>query len=151
MIINICRGGLGNRLKPLSSCFALSRKTNRKIGINWSVDAHCSARFDQLYATPMENFSLDWLQTRSSISLYADKAIMTNKWFKELIAIGEIFGIRPLAETSKIVSDKSEFIIVYGNDYLDSSTADECKEFFDWLTPTREINERIADAKKNLN
>jgi hypothetical protein len=142
---------LANRLKPLSSCFALAKKTNRRIGINWSVDSHCGARFDQLYSNRVDDFSLDWLQNQKSISLYADKNIINNGWFKELNAIGEKFGIIPLAKAPQIISEQSDVVIIYHNDYLEGCTAGECKEFFDWLCPTRGISDKIAEAKKHLN
>ena len=44
-IICYCSGGLGNRLKPIASCWAIANLTGRELVVVWEPTLRCMAPF----------------------------------------------------------------------------------------------------------
>ncbi|OGI05962.1 MAG: hypothetical protein A2Y40_04240 [Candidatus Margulisbacteria bacterium GWF2_35_9] len=149
MIVNICKGGLGNRLKPLASCYALSKKTNRKLAIVWEPDMRCGAVFSHLFSNKIDVITLDQILSKKRISFYTHMDWIRT-YSPELLPIAKKSKIKPLETTVEIQSDKNELIVIYSNDYLAGPTADECKVFFDWLIPIKIIEEKRLFVETSL-
>ena len=149
MIISICKGGLGNRLKSLSSCYAIAKKTGRMLGIVWETDLRCDAGFSYLFSNEIICSSLDWILSKNNISLYTN-ADWVKQYYPNLFPIVKKYGCINLDKTSKIINDNNDLIVVYSNDYLNGCTAKECKAFFDWLTPINVIEEKLQKLQKHL-
>lgn len=145
-LICICRGGLANRLKPLSSCYTLAKQANRNLAIIWKADSQCGATFSDLYQNPINNTTYKELFKADSIKLYTDQEKVIEYGFSECIRMIQEYESSPISRTAEAISDRHEVVVVYGNDYLSGTRGSELQAFFDWLKPTDEINHKIVKS-----
>lgn len=146
MIVCVCRGGLANRLKPLAACFALAKRTGRELAINWSLDSHCQASFQDLYQNSIHSIGFEQVMESPSIKLYADRKAVETWSFTELSRIIAEYDFAPLSQTNEMLTDTQEMIVVYANDYLPEASATELKAFFDTLQPVNAIRVKIEQT-----
>lgn len=154
MIINYCSGGLGNRLKPLSSCYVISKITGRPLGTIWNPTKRCGCKFDDLFENDIKNVSFEELINSNSVTIYSynewvehDYKINGNDQLKKLV---EKFGVHPVSNSANIIKDDKKYIIVYSNSYLGGYPESECKEFFDKLVPISKLREEISNKIEKL-
>jgi hypothetical protein len=147
MIINYCSGGLGNRLKPFSSCYAISKMTNRDLGAMWYPTMRCGAEYSDLFETKVHMPTMQELKDSKSVSIYSHKEwidhdcrLNGNTTLKEL---SNIYGVNSVDNSSQIIHDTAKYIIVYSNNYLDGYSQQQCKEFFSVLSPLESLQKKI--------
>lgn len=154
MIINYCSGGIGNRLKPMASCFNISQETGREFGIFWPKTLRCSCDFNDLYKNIIKNVDLTEILKSDSVSLYTHRS-----WVEHdvkindnmsLLNIANKFGIKNLDSISNIKQDTSKIIIVYSNTYL-NGFENNVKQFFNILQLQDEITSKLQQISTNLN
>lgn len=147
-IINYCSGGLGNRLKPLASCYAISQITGRKLEQYWHPTRRCGGIFDRLFTNNIENIERDWLHACTNVKIYSeqcyidhDASVYGNTQLQEL---SRRFPVIPLEKCSDIIKDDAETIIVYDNGFLSGIDLTKTTEFFKILQP----NDCVKSAVK---
>ena len=150
ILVCLGRGGLANRLKPLSSCYGLAKRVGRRLVVDWSVDNHCGASFADLYQNEIHHCVLDALLDEKSVSIYADARVIAGWNEPDLVEKIRKIGVKPLEKVHVIDRDRAKAIVVYASDYLPNSSPVECREFFSLLTNTREIESRLEEARARL-
>lgn len=146
-IICYCSGGLGNRLKPLASCYYLSLLTNRQLMIVWEPTLRCLAPFESLFQNNIHKINESDLRNLNNTKVYcpqdaADYEYNLNKLrgLKDLVArCGS-----EVIDTNKIIKDNTENIIVFSNTSLPDLSHENQKSFFlYYLKPLESIREKV--------
>lgn len=147
-IINYCSGGLGNRLKPLSSCYAMTQLTGRKLGVLWKPTMRCQTNFHDLFKNDIELFDNDSLADLTSVEIYSERPYIVHDAnlnnMRGLLKLSGQYNVRSLTETRYITKCQQENIIVYSNDYLDGCPKDYEREYLKSLEPLDFIQEEIG-------
>lgn len=143
-IINYSCGGVGNRLKPLGSCYNLSKITDRILGIVWYSVPRCMAPFNSLYKNEMPIIDLKTLDI-NDISIYSEPEwILHDRNLNGTTELYNIFtkiGCTRLADIKNVLTDTKKYIIVYSNTFLDGY--EDIKEFLKTLIPVDDIQQKI--------
>ena len=156
-IICYCAGGLGNRIRPLSSCYSLSLLTNRKLIIIWPDTSRCQAKFDQLYDCDVDVFPdtfLKYIENNCSIygqgdSIYNEYALFGRKELPELASRKNII---PIHNTNMIKFDTSDHIIIITNNFLSGAETEHENHFIkNILAPSKQIQQIIDREQSFLN
>lgn len=155
-IICYCAGGLGNRIRPLSSCYALSVLTNRKLIIIWPDTSRCQAKFNQLYDSSLDVYPdtfLRYIENSCSIygqedSIYNEKVLFNRP---EIFSLYEKKGLIPINRSMQIQNDPNQHIVVIGNNFLDGSDPTLENMFIkQLLQPTSFIRNKIEEQQEIL-
>src|SRR6185369_6101048 len=79
-IINWCSGGLGNRLRPMATCFAIHKTYNRAFGFSWQPSPGCDAKFEELYLKDTEWLDMSYIDVAclQNVSIYSEVAYIQN-------------------------------------------------------------------------
>lgn len=151
-IINWCSGGIGNRLRPLSTCYAISKETGRTLSMCWQPTMRCMTEFKDLFKNDIETLSFNDLSLLNSVSIYSevayvhhDAALNNNA---TLLNLMNKFGCKTLDQTVHIRSDPADNIIVYDNNFFGNYDKNLEKQFLKSLIPLDEITERIETVLK---
>lgn len=120
-IICYCSGGLGNRLKPLSSCWAISQLTGRNLIIIWEPTLRCLAPFKSLFSNQMAQLSESFLPALTNVKVYCPAGAADYE-----CKLNSIYGLRDLVrrvgstplDTKSILEDKTETILIFSNTEL---------------------------------
>jgi hypothetical protein len=150
-IINYSTSGLGNRLRPLASCYAISKQTKRKLLIYWDniTPNGCLAKWDELFENKIETISLEELKQLDDCVLFSETDGMGHGYEREYQKFGRD-ALKTLA--SKFPShQKSGFdysynndnIIIYDNGFQPNVNINDSYEFIQSLQPIKEIQEKI--------
>ena len=77
-VINYTTGGLGNRLRPLSSAYAISKEAGRELAQYWdnSTTNGVMANFDDLFENDIRIISAEELEQLDSFVIYSDLGII---------------------------------------------------------------------------
>ena len=145
-IISYCSGGIGNRLLPLSSCFELSNKLSRNLGMVWRKTDICHAEFNNLYSNEIINFDLKDLDP-SEVSIYSNVEYIVGdmNMYKDssLFNLYNKVGIKNLSQLSDVYEDGKKYIIIYDNNlFLDLI---DIQSFLKFLEPVSNIKNSIDD------
>lgn len=147
-IINYCSGGLGNRLKPLASCYAISQITGRKLELCWHPTRRCGGIFEKLFTNQIDNIEIDSLRYCTNVRIYSeqcyidhDAQVYGNKQLQEL---SRRFQVIPLERCHEILIDDSDTIIVYDNGFLPGINQEKATEFFSVLQPNDCVKTAVA-------
>ncbi|MHA8108524.1 O-fucosyltransferase family protein [Aquirufa sp. A-Brett2-W8] len=153
-IISYCSGGIGNRLLPLSSCFELSHKLSRNLGLVWNKTDICHAEFNNLYSNEIKNFRLIDLDP-SEVSIYSnvDYIVGDMNMYKDpsLFNLYNKAGIKNLSQLNEVFEDQKKYIIIYDNNlFLDFT---DIQSFLKFLEPVNKIKNVINDfvSLNNIN
>lgn len=147
-IINYCSGGLGNRLKPLSSCYAFAQLTGRKLGVLWKPTMRCQTNFHDLFKNDIELFDNDSLSELTSVEIYSERPYIIHDAnlnnMRGLLKLSGQYEVKSLTTTPYITkSPDYENIIVYSNDYLAGCPKEYEKEYLKSLQPLDFIQDEI--------
>ena len=66
-VISYSSGGLGNRLLPLGSILSLQKKYDITPGVIWDTTLRCGALFNDIFQTPIKEFSLKNLPLEQTV------------------------------------------------------------------------------------
>jgi len=144
-IINYASGGLGNRFKPLGSCYNVCKLTNRTLGMTWDLTPACNAPFNALYKNNIEIIDLKTLDP-NDVSIYSEP-----EWIEHDVRLNGNVGLfnlyskvgcKNLCRCNEMLSDTKKYIIVYSNTVL--SGFESIEEFVKTLEPIDELKIKIS-------
>ena len=150
-IINYSTSGLGNRLRPLASCWAISRQTGRRLVAYWDTltPNGCLARWEDLFENPLETISLEQLESLDDCLLLTESGHGGHGFQREEQKFGRS-ALRSLAERNSYrdynsfsFNDHQKNIIVYHNNFLPSVSMLEAYYFLYQLRPIQSIQQNI--------
>lgn len=138
-IICYCAGGLGNRLKPLASCYILAKQKNTNLIICWdNTSIRCMAKFEELFKNDFNIITSDKLHTYENITIVGNKTAMHND-----ATHNNIFGLRDLVLKYNMqdhVTFNTDNLLVYRDTFLMEY---DYKPFFKSLEPIDAIQSKI--------
>ena len=146
-IIVYCTSGLGNRLRSLSSAYAISQKTNRNIKIYWDtrIPNGCLGDWDDLFENKIDQISNSEMQELADCKVCADKydADREDWHFKNptLRILSDKYGCH--GKDGAKVGDTQENVIIFNNNFLSAVTLEESYNFIKSLIPKKEIKDKI--------
>lgn len=152
-IINWCSGGIGNRLRPLATCYAISKETQRVLSMCWHPTMRCMAEFKDLFKNDIETLSYDDLSKLDNVSIYSEvsyiqhDASLNNN--STLLNLMNKFGCKSLGQTPDIRNDTADNIIVYDNNFFGNYNKDTEKQFLKSLIPIDSIQKNIDEFLLN--
>lgn len=158
-IINYSTSGLGNRLRPLASCAAISKQSGRKLAIYWDniTPNGCLAKFDELFTNFIPTYSLTDLEHLNDCLLLTESGTQGHGMDRELIKFGRK-SLKLLSynnpyrhHDSFSFEDQNTNIIVYHNNFLPTVDLNEAHSFIASLRPIPKIQEKIDYYAGSLN
>lgn len=144
-VINYASGGLGNRFKPLGSCYNVAKITNRSLGMTWDLTPACNCKFNVLFKNNIEIIDLKTLNP-SDVSIYSEP-----EWIEHDVRLNgnpnlyNLFlkvGCRNLSKCNEMLTDTKKYIIVYSNTVLFGF--ESIQEFIKTLEPIDELKLKIS-------
>jgi len=154
-IINYTTGGLGNRLRPLSSAYAISKTTGRELVQYWDseVTNGSLAKFEELFENNIKSISAEELVDLNSYRIYSDYGIIQRLESKyKLSTLKSMVDKNPssLAPRNFYPDDSEENLIIYCNNFIANTNREFCEEFLQNLSPIKEIQEKIDSECEQL-
>lgn len=156
-VICYCAGGLGNRLMPLASCWALAQTTGRRLRVLWREDdMRCQVGFAQLFSNTVDIISDDEMAVLTHCRIYADmKDVYKNFYLTRkdtLIKLIESWGIHDRSQlaTDLAVEQEDQHVIIYHNSFLPQVDESLCHQFLRWLRPQTDLLEKINNLRRQL-
>ncbi len=150
-IINYSTSGLGNRLRPLSSCYAISKKSGRKLKAYWDniTPNGCLAKFNDLFENELELLTLDDIEQLDDCLLLTESGHGGHGVDREESKFGRS-TLKKLSQKNTTRNyeafdyrDNHENIIIYHNNFLQVIDKNDSFEFLLNLKPVKEIQEKI--------
>lgn len=153
-IICYCSGGLGNRLKPIASSWALSLQTNRELVLVWEPTLRCMAPFESLFSNTNIKFmkSIE-LPSLTNVKVYCPDGAADYEY-----NLNGFTGLRDLVrkagstvlDTKTIIKDTTENIVVFANTFFPDISLSAHKSIFRYmLTINKEILDKVDEFWKN--
>lgn len=72
-LVCYCVGGLGNRLRPLASCYEYANQNNIKLLVHWDdQDLRCQCHIKDLFDIDIELISEEQLATMKDVTIFAN-------------------------------------------------------------------------------
>jgi hypothetical protein len=143
-IINYASGGLGNRLKPLGSCYIVSQQTNRQLTMTWDLAPACSANFNVLFKNDIPIIDLKSLDP-AEVSIYSEPEWIEHDFrlngSPNLYNLYSKSGCKNLSRCNEMLTDTKKYIIVYSNTVLQGF--EQIQPFIKLLQPIDELNKKI--------
>jgi hypothetical protein len=151
-------GGLGNRLRGLSSCYALSLLTNRKLQIIWDPALRCISNFNELYANNYELTTRESMSKLEEYKIYSIAESINNELYlngyPELVSMAKQNGYYNIENPNvqhQILQDPVENIIICSNNFIVGSDQKiESKFLAKLLIPVKEVSNKIKSEQKKL-
>jgi len=155
-IINYTTGGLGNRLRPLSSAYAISKMSGREFVQYWDseVTNGSMAKFEELFENEIKTITADELEHLKSFRIYSDYSIINRLSSKyKLFTLKNMVdkGTGVLAPRNYQPDDSEDNLILYCNNFIANTNREFCEEFIQSLRPIKEIQEKIDKESEELN
>ncbi len=119
-LVVYCVGGIGNRLRPLSSAYSIAKQTNRELKMIWPSVLRCLAPYDEIFCTDIKRSSMEELKQKSSVSIYALNDAIDKERYRnntDLISLIDKWGFRGVGEIENVGDDESEVIVVSDNNF----------------------------------
>jgi len=147
-VINYTTGGLGNRLRPLSSAYAAAKETGRMLCQYWDSKTTNGtlAKFNELFENDIKELSSEDLEKLESCKVYSEISIinrLSSKYgchdLRHLVGRGQRLSSRK----SYTPNDSEDNIIFYCNNFIPNTNRDFCHEFIRSLRPIPIIQEKI--------
>ena len=153
-IIVYCTSGLGNRLRSLSSAYAISKKTGRTLKVYWDnrIPNGCLAPWSELFENDIEQITNEEMQKLDDCKVCADKydADREDWHFKNptLKILTDKYGAH--GKDGATIGDKQKNIVIFNNNFLNAVTTEESYEFIKLLKPKKEIQDKIDSINEKL-
>jgi|TARA_R110000823_G_scaffold247013_1_gene370844 hypothetical protein len=147
-IINYSMGALGNRLRPLSSAYAISQETGRDFCQVWNDSQTTNgtlARFGDLFSNKIEEITSEDLTSLEKFSIYSNGYIdgISSKYglhdLKNMAERGAHYSIN-----SYDAENTTDNIIIYSHDFVPNTSRDLCYDFIRSLKPIPIIQNQIS-------
>jgi len=150
-IINYSTSGMGNRLRPLSSCYAISKKSGRQLKAYWDniTTNGCLARFDELFENDLDVLSLEDLSNLDDCLLLTESGHGGHGIDREVTKFGrttlkELSLKNPYRHYESFsYDDKQKNVIIYHNNFLPTVDKKDCAEFLINLKPIKKVQQKI--------
>jgi len=148
-IINYTTGGLGNRLRPLSSAYAISKSTGREFCQYWDSDVTNGslAKFDELFENKITLLSTEELEGMKSYKIYSDYDIIVRLSSKYKLSTLKNMVDKESGHLTTRANykdgDSEENVILYCNNFFSNTDRNLCNEFIQSLRPIKEIQDKI--------
>lgn len=146
-IICYCSGGLGNRLKPIASCWAIANLTGRELVVVWEPTLRCKAPFYSLFSnTNIKFMSQTDLPTLSqNAKVYcpegaADYEMNLNGVSGLWVLVKKVGST--LLDTKAIINDQTDNIVVFSNTFLPDISIEAHRNIFLYYL---KVNKDIID------
>ena len=155
-VINYTTGGLGNRLRPLSSAYAISKETGRELAQYWdnSTTNGVMANFDDLFENDIRIISAEELEQLDSFVIYSDLGIidrLSKKYgLHSLKKMANSGNGRVCTRESYQNNNVESNVILYCNNFIPNTNRSLCHEFIQNLVPVKEIREKIEMESESL-
>lgn len=155
-VINYTTGGLGNRLRPLASAYAVSKQTGRTLCQYWDSKTTNGtlAKFDELFENDIVELSSEDLDALKSYRIYSDISSinrLSSKYgchdLKNLVEKG-LGELSPQESYSS--GDNKDNIIFYCNNFTPNTEKSLCYEFIKSLRPVSAIQNKIDRDSAHL-
>lgn len=150
-IINYSTSGLGNRLRPLASCYAISKHTGRRLLAYWDniTPNGCLAKWEELFENKLDMISLEELKQLNDCALFSETDGIGHGYEREYQKFGRD-ALKYLAvknpsyqKSSFNYSYNNTNIIIYDNNFQPSVNINDAYEFIKNLKPIKEIQDKI--------
>lgn len=150
-IINYSTSGMGNRLRPLSSCYAISKKSGRKLKAYWDniTTNGCLAKWDDLFENELEILSLDELRNLNNCLLLTESGGSGHGMDREVSKFGRT-ALKDLSKSNPYrhyesfsYEDKQDNVIIYHNNFLPTVDKKDAEEFLINLSPIKKVQDKI--------
>lgn len=148
-VINYTTGGLGNRLRPLSSAYAAAKETGRTLCQYWDSKTinGTLAKFNELFENNIKELSSEDLGKLESYNIYSEMSSINRLSSKyNLHELRNLVGKgrgRLLSRGSYTPNDSEDNIIFYCNNFIPNTNRELCHEFIRSLRPIPLIQEKI--------
>lgn len=154
-VINYTTGGLGNRLRPLSSAYAISKASGRELVQYWDseVTNGSLAKFEELFENEIKSITAEEIEQLESFRIYSDYSIINRLSSKyKLSTLKNIVdkGVGVLATRTYQPDDSEDNLILYCNNFIANTNREFCEEFIQNLRPIKEIQEKIDTESEEL-
>jgi len=144
VIVNMSDGGLCNRLLPLSSCYAYSQVTGRKLLLCWEPKNVCMCPFNDLFEDQIEQIPLADIPALPDIFVCADRAELNGHFMFDFLK-------QYPCNDNKWVLDPglhNESILYYN--CLPANNLPLATGFLRCLRPVRDLQAKIDDLTDHL-
>ena len=158
-IINYSTSGLGNRLRPLASCYAIAKQTKRELIIYWDniTPNGCLAKWNELFENQIGEISLEEIKQLDDCALFTETDGVGHGYEREYQKFGRD-ALKQLS-TKYPAYPKSSFnysftnknIIIYDNGFQPNVNIKDSHEFIRNLKPIKEIQDKIDYYTTKLN
>ncbi len=156
-IINYSTSGLGNRLRPLSSCYAISKHSGRKLKAYWDniTPNGCLAPWSELFENELDLISLEEMEQLNDCLLLTEGG-PGHGYEREESKFGRS-TLKKLAQKNPYRSydsftynDNQENIIFYSNNFSRGIEMNDAYEFLYNLKPIKKIQDKIDQYVSEL-
>ncbi len=164
-VIAYTTSGLGNRLRPLAACYALSKTTGRNLLVYWNTTTlnGCLAEFNELFENELNMISLDEISQLEDCALFSEHPLgplyhgVERERLKfgrdTLKKIAEKYGALGYNDYHEDV--KNENVIIYHNNFIpyiyqSKERSELAISFIRNLTPVRKIRDKINKQIEEL-
>ena len=147
-VINYTTGGLGNRLRPLSSAYAIAQETGRIFSQYWDSETTNGslAKFNELFDNKIDFLSSQDIENLNSYKIYSDYNII-----KRLSSKYGLHTLKTMIDNGGVLSNRNSYagdiiednIILYCNNYIPNTNVQFCHEFLQNLRPTITLQKQI--------
>jgi hypothetical protein len=158
-IINYSTSGLGNRLRPLASCYAIAKQTNRELIIYWDniTPNGCLAKWNELFENQISEISLEEIKQLDDCALFTETDGVGHGYEREYQKFGRD-ALKQLStkypsypKSSFNYSFNNKNIIIYDNGFQPNVNIKDSHEFIQNLKPIKEIQDKIDYYTTKLN
>ena len=149
-IINYSTSGLGNRLRPLSSCYAISKQSGRKLKAYWDniTPNGCLAPWHELFDNELDIITLNDMEQLNNCLLLTEGG-SGHGFEREESKFGRS-TLKKLSQKNPYRSydsfsydDKQDNIIFYHNNFSRNVSNEDTFEFLHNLQPIKKIQDKI--------
>jgi hypothetical protein len=119
-IICYCSGGLGNRIKPITSCYNIAIETNRNFQIVWPETLRLQAPFSSIFS-PLPEIQESSLPSLQNAEIYTPPG--SPLYEKNLNNLNGLFQLSQSSpsfslDTRAIYNSKAQNVVIFANTFL---------------------------------
>lgn len=150
-LICYCSGGLGNRLRPLSSAVSIAKNLNRELLVWWQPEVCCQGTFNDLFMN-----QLSFIDHNEFVALGFPRIYEPEQSLVELVHRMNSLVYHPLNIKQHEINLKwenfwedKETLLLFSNNFYNRFIDD--KQFILDLIPTKPIENKINLIQNTLN
>jgi len=154
-IICMCLGGLGNRIRPLASCYKAADTIERDVFLWWVKNYRCDCDFQDLFENKLNQISVFDILSLKSMKIYAHSYSAVQKYVRvtgdtSLSAVFEKFPRVNIGRfLNEIKTSNEENVMVLNDRFVDFGEKE--KKFLWSLRPVKSIRQKIKRYIEQFN